>query len=56
MGSFIIGGGMSGNLHTIMQILESNIFEKRPIIQIVNDAYKQEPGPMFCNQLNLFDS
>jgi len=47
---------LSGNLHTIMQILESNIFEKRPIIQIVNDAYKQEPGPMFCNQLNLFDS
>ncbi len=47
---------LSGNLHTILQILEINIFEKRPIIQIVNDAYKQEPEPMFCNQLNLFDS
>ena len=28
------------SLHTILQILEVNIFDKRPIIQIVNDAYK----------------
>jgi len=47
---------LSGNLHTILQILEVNIFEKRPIIQIVKDAYKQEPEPSLCNQLNLFNS
>ena len=34
---------LPGNLHTILQILEVNIFEKKPIIQIVKDAYKQEP-------------
>lgn len=45
-----------GSLHTILQILEVNIFEKRPIIHIVKDAYKQEPEPVLCNQLNLFNS
>jgi len=44
------------NLHTILQILEVNIFEKRPIIQIVKEANKQEPKPHLCNQLNLFNS
>ena len=47
---------LPGSLHTILQILEVNIFEKRPIIQIVKDAYKQEPEPHSCNQLNLFNS
>ena len=47
---------LTGSLHTILQILEVNIFEKRPIIQIVKDAYKQEPEPVVCNQLNLFNS
>jgi hypothetical protein len=47
---------LPGNLHTILQILEVNIFEKRSIIQIVKDAYKQEPEPVLCNQLNLFNS
>jgi len=47
---------LAGNIHTILQILEVNIFEKRPIIQIVKDAYKQEPEPALCNQLNLFNS
>ncbi|MHB8910726.1 MAG: IS4 family transposase [Syntrophales bacterium] len=47
---------LTGNIHTILQILEVNIFEKRPIIQIVKDAYKQEPEPSLCNQLNLFNS
>ena len=47
---------LPGSLHTILQILEVNIFEKRPIIQIVKDAYKQEPEPVTCNQLNLFNS
>ena len=47
---------LPGNLHTILQILEVNIFEKKPIIQVVKDAYKQEPEPSLCNQLNLFNS
>jgi hypothetical protein len=47
---------LTGNLHTILQILEVNIFEKKSIIQIVKDAYKQEPEPCLCNQLNLFNS
>jgi hypothetical protein len=47
---------LPGSLHTILQILEVNIFDKRSIIQIVKDAYKQEPEPALCNQLNLFDS
>lgn len=47
---------LPGSLHTILQILEVNIFEKRPIIQVVNDAHKQEPEPMPCNQLDLFKS
>ena len=47
---------LPGNLHTILQILEVNIFEKRPIIQIVKEAYKQEQEPLLCNQLNLFNS
>ena len=47
---------LSGSLHTILQILEVNIFEKKTIIQIVKDAYKQEPEPSLCNQLNLFNS
>ena len=47
---------LPGSLHTILQILEVNIFDKRSIIQIVKDAYKQEPVPVSCNQLNLFNS
>jgi hypothetical protein len=47
---------LPGNLHTILLILEVNIFEKKTIIQIVKDAYKQEPEPASCNQLNLFNS
>lgn len=47
---------LPGSLHTILQILEVNIFDKRSIIQIVKDAYKQEPEPALCNQLNLFNS
>jgi transposase len=47
---------LPGSLHTILQILEVNIFEKRPIIQIVKDAHKQEPKAIVCNQLNLFNS
>ncbi len=47
---------LPGSLHTILQILEVNIFDKRSFIQIVKDAHKQEPEPVPCNQLNLFNS
>jgi hypothetical protein len=46
---------LPGSLHTILQILEVNIFEKKPIIQLVSDALKQEKEPAVSNQLNLFD-
>ena len=47
---------LPGSLHTILQILEVNIFDKRSFIQIVKDAHKQESEPVPCNQLNLFNS
>ena len=36
---------LPGSLHTILQILEVNIFEKKLIIQLVSDALKQEKEP-----------
>jgi hypothetical protein len=48
--------GLPGSLHTILQILEINIFEKRLIIQVVNDADKQKQKPILFNQLDLFKS
>jgi hypothetical protein len=47
---------LPGSLHTILQILEVNIFEKKPIIQLVRDALKQKPEPVISNQMNLFNS
>jgi hypothetical protein len=47
---------LPGSLHTILQILEVNIFDKRSINRIVKDANKQEPEHALCNQLNLFNS
>jgi hypothetical protein len=47
---------LPGNLHTILQILEVNVFEKRPIIQVVSDAFKQEHDAGDPNQLKLFSS
>ena len=47
---------LPGTLHTILQILEVNIFEKKPIIQLVRDALKQKPEPVISNQMNLFNS
>jgi Transposase DDE domain/Domain of unknown function (DUF4372) len=42
------------NLHTFLQILEINIFEKKPIPQLVRDALKQYEKNEICNQINLF--
>ena len=46
---------LPGTLYTILQVLEVNIFEKKPIYQIVNYALKHEPEPYTDNQLKLFD-
>lgn len=47
---------LPASLHTILQILEVNVFEKRSILQIVSDALKQKTDDLDSNQLNLFDS
>ena len=47
---------LPGSLHTLLQIIEINFFEKKPIIQLVNESLKQFPEPLPSNQLNLFDS
>lgn len=45
---------LPGSLHTILQILEVNLFEKKPISQVVNDAINHEIECHDDNQLNLF--
>ena len=42
------------SLHTFLQILEVNLFEKRPINQIVEDTMRHELICQVDNQLNLF--
>ena len=42
-------------LYTFLQILEVNLFEKKPIPSMVADALKQIPNPPRDNQLNLFN-
>ncbi len=43
------------SLHTFLQILEMNIFEKRPINQVVSETLCSEFDPQVDNQLKLFD-
>jgi transposase len=45
---------LPGSLHTILQILEVNLFEKTPISQLVNEATSHENEHCDDNQLNLF--
>jgi hypothetical protein len=45
---------LPGSLHTILQVLEVNIFEKKDIYQMVSDALKQETDTQDANQLILF--
>jgi len=45
---------LPGSLHTILQILEVNLFEKKPISQVVHDAVDHETDTHDDNQLNLF--
>ena len=46
--------GISCPLYTFLQILEVNLFEKKPIPSMVADALKQIPDIQRDNQLNLF--
>lgn len=43
------------SLHTFLQILEVNLFERRPINQIVEEAMIHELNTVLDNQLKLFD-
>ena len=45
---------LSGSLHTILQILEVNLFEKIPISQLVEATINYETESRDDNQLNLF--
>jgi len=47
---------ISVSMHTFLQILEVNLFEKRPINQIVDEAMKHELNTQLDNQLKLFDN
>ena len=46
--------GISCSLYTFLQILEVNLFEKKPISSLVAEALKRNPDTRDCNQLNLF--
>ena len=47
--------GIQCSLYTFLQILEVNIFEKKPIISLVSEALKQPSETVGAgNQLNLF--
>ena len=45
---------ISCSLYTFLQILEVNLFEKKPIPSLVAEALKRKNDPFDCNQLNLF--
>jgi Transposase DDE domain/Domain of unknown function (DUF4372) len=43
------------SLYTFLQILEVNLFEKKPILSLVTEALKLNSETSDCNQLNLFN-
>jgi hypothetical protein len=43
------------SLYTFLQILEVNLFEKKPISSLVAEALKRNPDTRDCNQLKLFN-
>lgn len=47
--------GIQCTLYTFLQILEVNLFEKKPIFSLVAEALKQISDPQELNQLNLFN-
>jgi hypothetical protein len=46
---------LPASLHTLLHIVEVNLFEKTPLCQLVTSALAQKPDPLPSNQLNLFD-
>jgi hypothetical protein len=46
--------GIECSLYTFLQIIEVNLFEKKPISSVVAEALKQNPERPGSNQLNLF--
>jgi hypothetical protein len=46
---------LPGSLHTLLQIMEINIFEKKPLQQLVKYAMKQSAEPKIDNQMILFN-
>ena len=46
---------VSCSLYTFLQILEVNLFEKKPISSLVAEALKLNPDTPECNQPNLFN-
>ena len=47
--------GIPCSLYTFLQILEVNLFEKKPISLLVAEAMKRNYGIQECNQPNLFN-
>ncbi len=47
--------GIQCSLYTFLQILEVNLFEKKPISSLVAEDLKRNPEPIQSNQLYLFD-
>jgi FOG: Transposase and inactivated derivatives len=47
--------GIQCSLYTFLQILEVNLFEKKPISSLVVEALKRNPDPVDSNQLDLFN-
>ena len=47
--------GIQCSLYTFLQILEVNLFEKKPIPSLVAEALKQNPEPPECNQMKLLN-
>lgn len=47
---------ITSNLYTILQILSLTLFEKRPLIQMLNENKTTEGLLESTNQLNLFDN
>jgi DDE family transposase/uncharacterized protein DUF4372 len=47
--------GIQCSLYTFLQILEVNLFEKKPISSLVAEALKQYLDQPDCNQMNLFN-
>lgn len=47
--------GIQCSLYTFLQILEVNLFEKKPISSLVAEALKRNSEPIESNQLYLFD-